>query len=358
MYIFTACMLFVLSLISSSSRWNKKKNKSLMIFACLWLILHDGLRWQVGSDWEPYYKYFFDPADHFNFEPAYQYLNIIVRSFTDEYNFFLIVVATFFYTLSFREIYRYSISPLMTVTIFYSIMVGMMGMNRQEFTLAISIFSVPFILNRDWKKFLIATAIGFCFHRTALLFLPAYFLADKKWGPKFIIVSITVLLVVYFSGVIKNLSVLKYAALLGSDFEYRVEVSMLDNERGFSAISGVVKRLLMIYLFYKFIYKKKCVEPHVKLFFNFYVFGVWLYLLTNGTYLQTIASRGALYYNIYECFLVPLLLFSVPIKMRERQILWLLIFIYYVYMLDRSMDSYLLMDAKEEVFRPYKSVLF
>ena len=362
MYLFTAIILFIFSIacfqdnIGLRTQKKHKRVNMLVALSCLWLVLHDGLRWQVGSDWQPYYEYFYSPEEYLGFEPAYRYANIFIRSLTDNYTWFLLFVAVCFHVPIIKRIKQYSINPFVSITIFYCIMVGMMGMNRQDFSLSLSVFSLPFIINRNWKAFFIIIAVAFCFHRTAVFFIPAYFLYNKKIPIRLIAILMLIAVCIYYSGIINRIPLVQYAALLGGDFEYKIEAAMMDDGRSFSAITGVLKRLILVFAFYKFLHNKFDKNPSILLFFNLYIVGVFMYLFTNGTYLQTIASRGALYYNIYECILVPFLLYSLPMSLKSKRLVWFVVFIYYCYMMYRGMDSYL--PIAGEIFRPYKSVLF
>lgn len=51
---------------------------------------------------------------------------------------------------------------------------------RQHTAMAICLFSIPFIIRREFIKFIIVIAIAYSIHRTSLIFLPIYFLYGMR----------------------------------------------------------------------------------------------------------------------------------------------------------------------------------
>ena len=91
-YILTSVFFFLFSLVL----WNEEKNKRegrthlYLLMAIFWLILHDGLRWEIGTDWEPYYNLFttLDSGGHADF--GYMIVLRLFRLLSNNYTLFLI----------------------------------------------------------------------------------------------------------------------------------------------------------------------------------------------------------------------------------------------------------------------------
>ncbi|HCE47565.1 MAG TPA: EpsG family protein, partial [Prevotellaceae bacterium] len=107
----------------------------IFFFSLCWLVLHDGLRWFIATDWDVYYRFFryclLVKGDAVYFEPGYVLLNKIVRTVTDQYTVFLLLHAVIVYSLIGSTIYKYAAYPLLSLALLYAMMLGYLGMNRQ-----------------------------------------------------------------------------------------------------------------------------------------------------------------------------------------------------------------------------------
>lgn len=182
-------LFFLLAIFSCIDFSNKNKEKySTLIIATILLVLLSGLRYETGTDWEVYFDYFNSETkigEHY-FEIGYQILNNIVRYFTDNYNILLTIIALFIALIAYI-IARYSNFPLLALVGFYSLMfVVFLGGNRQAIAIALSIFSLRFIINRKLFKFLSVIFLASLFHFSVWLFTPVYFLAKKRFSSYFL----------------------------------------------------------------------------------------------------------------------------------------------------------------------------
>lgn len=58
---------------------------------------------------------------------------------------------------------------------------------RQVMACTVCWFAVKYIIERDWKRFLIVWFIGYSLHNSAIMFLPAYFIPIRKFPIKWVI---------------------------------------------------------------------------------------------------------------------------------------------------------------------------
>jgi hypothetical protein len=286
------------------------------------------------------------------FEIGYVFLNKIVRIFTDNYSVFLVLHAFIIYGLIARSIYKYSVNPFVTLFIFYCLMLGYLGMNRQYIALAACIFSFQFIFNKKIIPFILCIAIAFLFHKSSLMFLPVYFL-HKVISPKIIICTLLIALGISASNVINHIPS-GFFYLFGNTIGERMEgyYGVGDNVFVYSLL-GTLKRCLWI--FFALIFSKwvKNKDEYYHFFLNLYFLGAILYIIFNNTILQVIVGRGLIYFNIGEIFLIPYLL-SI---FKQQRIAFCLIAIYCAITIEKGLNTY-----KEklgvDIFRPYNSVLF
>ena len=103
--------IFVLfsGLISFISIFSKKQLSNLFFWTILFfLIMFDGLRWNMGTDWESYFDAFAYSQEQIpvGFELGFAYYMKLIRTFTDNYSIFLIITTAFFYTGIFYQVFK------------------------------------------------------------------------------------------------------------------------------------------------------------------------------------------------------------------------------------------------------------
>lgn len=331
---------------------NLKQKKILLFILFLLLIFQDGLRWETGTDWKPYLKYFYQDPEYswFSFEPGYDLLNVIIRAIFNSYTVFLVAHAIIIYTLYIKAITKLTDLPIVALMIFYSLMIGYMGMNRQHVALAICLYAIPFILNKEKYKFLIAIIIATLFHFSAILFLICYPL-NRKINGKIIIGSLLASIII---GQIDFMLIIK--PVLGlMHIPSFIAMKILIYLEGAGAnsfvwlIAGSLKRLIIFSLVYFYREKIKLVFPHIDFFLNVYLFSIVMYFCFNNS-IQVLVSRGMMYFGILsEIFLLSSLLFVFK-KQTNKIIIYLLLFIFVLFTYSKSISVFY------DLFIPYKGI--
>ena len=191
-------IIYILNLVSvlfyafvfsvSKKKYNSKKFLVVLLTAQLITIL--ALRNStVGVD-IPGYVRFFQNTPILNFqqfmahrwELGFKLLNKAISLFTSNEQVFLTIIATLTIIPVGRFIYKYSKMPFLSFALyisfnFYSFVFS--GL-RQGIAYGIVLISYDFIVNRKLSKFIICILFASLFHRSALIFLPAYFLVKFK----------------------------------------------------------------------------------------------------------------------------------------------------------------------------------
>lgn len=86
---------------------------------------------------------------------------------------------------------------------------------RQYLAMGIAYYSLPFIMSRDFKKFFLIIFIAFLFHRTAMVFLPLYFLYGINNKLRMLLICIIVV-----TGIKISISILlNYVLIFYSDLQ-------------------------------------------------------------------------------------------------------------------------------------------
>lgn len=348
--------LFTFIILALASLWClfKGNSKVLLVFLTAWLILHDGLRWNCGTDWYPYLEYYNNClTEERDFEIGYVVLNKIIYTISGgNYTVFLLFFAAFEYIVFYRFFKHYSPIPALSLLVLYSTLLPLMGMNRQTIALMICLISVKFIINRQFIPWLLMVLLAMMFHVTAGMFLISYFL-NRDIPLKAVVVLFCIALVLAFSGVM-NLVPANIFNAFGDHISSRGEAYMnMDQKLISSAVTtffGLAKRMIWIVLL--LILKKQLVKyRHFNLFFNLLFIGTLIYTICSGTSFQFIVGRGTVYFTIFQVVLIPMIF--IAIKNWDYRLL-LLFFVIGLswFSLDRGINNY-----PNEVFHPYKSVL-
>ena len=340
-----------------------KRILPLYVLAFLLLVFHDGFRWEVGTDWAPYYNYFehctSPEAQSLGFEVGYSLLNKIVYLLTGNYSVFLILHACILYIAVFIFCKQYSLYPILSIFLYYCLLIGNLGMNRQFLALVFVFISIRYIIERDLIKFLLCIIVGFFFHNSIILFLPAYIIGNKELSTKSIIIILSLSVGIYLSGIINRIPDSVVLLLPGSlQSKYDIYTSM---ELQTISIVNILLGLLirMSFLLILLVFRKNFVNSPIKdrfnVFFNLYLVSIVMYIIFNGSILQIVVSRGVLYYNIVAIIIIPYIL--ALFKGNANKILcFLLIIAYAGFMMIKNMNAFL--STAGDIFRPYTSILF
>ena len=356
MYIFTFSILFFSAFVDVFLK--KGKYYLLVCVAILcWFIFHDGFRWGIATDWNSYYNFFTNCLiiDNSGMEVGYVLLNKCIRSITANYSVFLIFHAIVVYSLISKSVIKYSVGPLFSFFLFYCLMLSYLGMNRQYIAFAICIYSYRFIFERKFIAFLLCILFAFLFHKSSIMFFLAYFL-NRQFSTKVILSILFFVILISLLGIMNKIPIsflYLFDESAGDKMAFYLQSDNFTNI--YFSILSLIKRSFWVII--AIAYKKgiKNKDEYFDFFFNSYFLGVIIYILLNNTVFQVIISRGLLYYNIAEIFLIPYLL-TVFKNGISKFIMFFLIVIYGYLIIEKGFNFY-----KEnlgiDIFRPYNSVL-
>lgn len=330
--------------------------RKILIIPFLILFLLASLRWERGTDWESYISLFENVDNIFYllaFEPGFYYLNFIVASISDNYTIVLVIQALVIYTLHFYIIKKYSLLPFVSLMIWFGFYMGSIFFVRFHVALTITLFSFIFIVDRKFWKFFICILIAFCFHRTAILFIPAYFLFNNVFTRKQLLISIALsffLSLLFgiglnFLGQI-NLGIISEKALTYAEAgaDYADEPTRSAFQIMLIGSSYRVLFLLLIISFYYDLYKENATFRGL---LNLYFVGMCLFIIV--TPVSVSVARMSQYYEYFQFLLIPF--FITRFELRSNRNLVLLCFVlFYLMRLKSNLSFY------ESLYVPYKSI--
>lgn len=354
-YIFTLVVLLIFSFLELRTNLLDIQQKAMAVFVFCLFVFQVGLRWQTGTDWEPYLEHFNVVNSisevyysSYGFERGYTLFVFITKLFWNNYSVFLFAHALIYYFLIFSAFKKLTPYFFISLFVFYATTMGVMGSNRQLIALGICLFSLRYLFNKSTLKFFLLIGLAFLFHRSAILFIVYYFLnidIKKSW-------LFSILIISFIIGK-TNLPLLAFSFagnILGDVGAYKVMFygSTYEEEARSLSLLGLLKRLLFFGLFlynYTFLTLKL---PYYKIIFNGYFVGLVIYAIFSSS-LIILVNRGSLYFSVMEC----LLLASQFILLRDKHYtvhLLILLFIVSYFLLLQSIAGY------PDLFLPYKGL--
>lgn len=139
-------------------------------------------------------------AIFFPSEQGYVLLNIVLSWFTANRYVFILLITLITYTCLYQSLRRYCDNYPYAVMLFLGLWFFFsFTYLRQVLGATVAWLGIRYILKRQLLKFLIVWFIAYKIHKSALLFLPLYFIPIKKYSPMTILCVMFVLLILGIS---------------------------------------------------------------------------------------------------------------------------------------------------------------
>lgn len=328
---------------------NQAKRVIIFLFCSLFILL-GGLKWNTGTDWNPYYYNFLNSVTYDNainspasFEWGYSVLNFIINSSTGSFTVFLLVFT--FFTVYFK--YKVLISndfisyALFGLFCFYCYSIGDIIAWRQAFAISIVFFSVFFIIRRNFFPFLLCILIASLFHRSAIICIILYYIysinLSKNWMLIIFLSSMT-LGILIFNLKISSFNIPFLSGLEAfSNYQEKLDayneigqVSYGQVDSKLSNFLGYLRKAVFVLPMIFFVKKEDKITYSLM---GITIFGSVIYFILGA--IATDFKRLAGYFDIFDILLIPAILYGV----HNQKLRYMLIFLYAIFMLLRLYTS-------------------
>ena len=337
-YLFILVFICITAGIFSLYHYKKAGEKLFAIFwGILLFILYACKNNNVGSDYPTYLKFFDEiytrdlsllisgDTNYSSFEIGYVVLVKLISTISHTDIFFTIIMALIMSILPIIVIYKYSSSLWMGIFIFFamSLYTNSFSMLRQSIAMYICWFSIPYIINRYFLKFLLIIMLAFFFHKTALAFIPIYFLFQFKLSAKFYFFAFIGIVIVY----IALLPLITYLTSL-----------LILNDYTDANVSGGYIFLLFLFLCFVFCAYalRKDANPYEHAFLQMLFFSLILQLLATKF---NILTRIVDYYKISLIVLLPTVICSPLFRKNRLLVIFLFIMLFILYFYKTNLDN-------------------
>lgn len=331
------------------------------LFLIFWLVA--GLRYETGVDW-PGYTLFFNHSESINkvltnattnffiteFEFGYVLLNSIIKTFTDNVQWLFLIIALITNLMLFSSIKKYSNHIFISLLIYYCTTYFILDMSgiRQCISLNLFLLSLNYIIEGNFKKYILAILIASLFHITSLILIPMYFILKieyKNW----------ILILFVFIGIIISLFQITWMTFVLEKMIDTFSVQAIAGKltrygnRDDSRIFGI-GFIFNIAVFVFCIFKRKELSQNkmFNVFLNMYVINLFFYYFTWE--LTELSGRLRLYFAVGN-----IVLFTYFIDIYKHKLNRLLIFIFIISFSIYYGRTYLFEMQDGITYNPYQN---
>mgnify|MGYP006346910129 FL=1 len=327
----------------------KKKTPVFTIIAGVVLILLAGFRYYVGADY-PAYKNLFvgfsiytDYSDVFNkaifkksaeeIEWIFVLINKIIFDLGMPFYIVTLVMAIITISLKLSTIYKFSPLPALS-TLFYFMPVFFFedsGQMRQGVGIAICVFSFRYIVERNLMMFLLCIYLALGFHKTSIVFLPAFWLVKIPMNSKRILWALVICLLLSPLEPYKLFGEM-FTSLLPQDVSGGYDAYVNDSQFGGDLEYGITDIVKIFFIITLLIFEKEGSKKiaYFEYMRNLAVFGLCMYYLFRGTRIFAIRLPGV-YMFFLTMFVIPSLIYAVEDRVKKVLISGYLLYLTLMY---------------------------
>lgn len=162
----------------------------LSVFLLLFAV--SALRLNVGNDYAKYVEFFhlirckLDTPTVVPTECGFNLVCILIYLISGRNENYLLMFAVFAFVtilLFLKAMYRQADSFAFTFFVFmcFGYYFQTFSTVRYYLALAIALYCIPYVINKEWVKFVFFILLGATFHKSLIVVLPLYYLAQRSW---------------------------------------------------------------------------------------------------------------------------------------------------------------------------------
>jgi transmembrane protein EpsG len=281
-----------------------RPRRLFMFMVILSFIIVSGLRKNVGDTYFYMHSYELSnfPLANIDFtgEFGFYYLQHILHKISDDPQILIFVTALITNLIIVLVLYKYS--RIVEISIYVYITSGLftVTMNgiRQSMAAAIIFAGTKYLIDGNWKRFIFIVLIASTIHQSALIFIPIYFIVQKRAWTKltFLLLFLAVIIAFEFN----TFSALLFNALDNTKYEHYSNFS--EGGANYLRVLVMVLPLLIAFLGRE---KLKEIWPKNDVIVNLSLLGFIFMLIATQNW---IFARFDIYFNLYSLILISWIL--------------------------------------------------
>jgi transmembrane protein EpsG len=304
--------LFSVSLVfayGSNKIFPKNKIASNILISISFLLIagFSAIRYHVGTDYGSYELYF-NGSYIQKMEPGYHILNVIFYGYPNGFYAVIAIATLLTYFFLFKALNNQGVlffGLFFYILLFYALTNTFI---RQGISAAIFLYSLRFILQRKFLKYLLLIILASTFHLSSLILIPVYLLNHINLSKKKLLFIIFISTALIFLGSNYFSLFIEYILLIPQyGFYLSTQYIESDNNTGLGILLKVLSGIIIIWN----IDKIRLSNPKSNLFINIYMIGILLTLIASQI---AIVARLAYPFNIAGIFVFAFFLKSLDIR--------------------------------------------
>ena len=293
----------------------KRKETQYLLCGTIFLLFF-GLKGYVGWDWYSYYSiYEYEPhiiIEKYEYEPLFGLLMYLSKLLGLSYWGFCFI-STFFDYVLLHLIFKQYIKKYYAWGFFFFIVFSLgyeINAIRNAKSLLIFVYSLKYVNSKELLKFVFLNFIGLGFHTSAILFFPLYYILNRKFNRKVILVLFIIgnLLFLLQIGISKMI-LIPILDVFGE--VYSVMLTNYLESDNFSANYGIsvgfLERIILFIIIYKNEHKLKGLNEYNYIFIN--TSYMYLLLMAFCSDFSIFIDRVAAIFRYFYWLLLPYILF-------------------------------------------------
>lgn len=188
-YIFITVTLLIASLGEICEKTSSQKSHLFFIGISFVMWITSFIRWEVGTDWYPYYEIFNNCYHIDHYEWGFITLNRIVKNTTNNYSLLLAILGGILFYFQAKAIKILSILPILTLLLLWGTNLGNIFFVRQSVATSILLYAIIYIESKSLIKYLIFIFIATLIHASSIAFLPAYWIYHYRFSKTNILIA-------------------------------------------------------------------------------------------------------------------------------------------------------------------------
>ena len=268
-------------------------------------------RYQVGNDYSRYEEFFHliplkqvVPTE-FGFNAIVLVMQFLFGADTKLSIFALFAFVTVLFML--KAVYDQSEDFLFSFFLFMTLSYYFQSLNTVRYYLAwaVAVFSMKYVLKKQYAKFFLMILVTATIHKSVLLVIPVYLLANLNWKKW----QFALLILASSTGLFLQDLYLKIIVRLYPSYE---DTSYLDGGTSIINVIRIIGVLVLSLIYYKTAVAE---DKQNRFYFNLNVFALLLY--TCGSFVPEI-SRVGYYMTAGHIFLLPSLVNRIPSQAQKK----------------------------------------
>lgn len=344
-------------------KYNKLRRQFLLVSIVI-LTVVAGLRYETGVDWITYTimfdqtpsigtSNFFHILGSLNF--GFSILLSLVKTLGGGIQTVFLIVAIISFTFLYKALKIYTPYRNTSLLLYFCLFFFVLDMSgiRQAVALNIFFYSIQYIENRNFKKYMLYTLLAFSFHWTSFLFLPIYFVFNRRFSTKACVIFFVICILFAFfqiRWVVFLLSVIPN--IFGDEFHFKILFYTQNSVFATPKIFGFGGIAIFCIFIFLCIYRKKLENqyPYHNIYFNLFLFQIFIYfaLFEFGD----ISARLRLYTFLSMIIVLPY--FFYLFKGIGNKIIFFFLVVSYGFLFARP---YLLTTEQAIAYTPYQNYI-